>query len=224
MDLPTNLELCGRLALAIVLGGIIGMEREVNDHPAGLRTHITVAVGSALFVIAGAYGFDEFMTGRRTTVTVGVDRVASTVVTGIGFLGGGAILKHGATVRGLTTAGSLWVVAAIGLAVGLGSYVVAVFATAATLLTLVGLKGPERWLELRRRADDTVQVHLVTGAEPGPVVAALAQMDGVSLTSVSVRDHEGHLVVTAQLEAGIGLDRVVDAIGRRDDVESAGPA
>ncbi len=224
MDLPGTLELCGRLALAIVLGGIIGMERELNDHPAGLRTHITVAVGSALFVIGGAYGFDEFIVGHRTSVTVGVDRVASTVVTGIGFLGGGAILKHGATVRGLTTAGSLWVVAAIGLTAGLGSYAIAVFATVATLLTLVGLKGPERWLEARRKAEDAVEIHLVPGAEPGPVIAALAGMEGVSLRSTVVHRHQGHSAVVARLDGPAGLERVIEAIGGRDDVESAGPA
>lgn len=224
MDLPSSLELYGRLLLAIVLGGAIGMEREVNDHPAGLRTHITVAVGSALFVIAGAYGFEEFLTGRRTTVTVGVDRVASTVVTGIGFLGGGAILKHGATVRGLTTAGSLWVVAAIGVAVGLGSYGVAVFATAATLATLVVLKAPERWLASRRKADDAVEVHLVDGAGAEPVIAAMAGMDGVTLRSVTVREHQGHTAVVLKVDGSLGVQGVIELLVGRDDVQSARPA
>ena len=101
--------------LALVLGGLIGLERELSDHPAGLRTHIGVCMGAALFGIVSGYGFVGFDASRsQTNYQVDPTRVASNIVTGVGFLGGGAILKHGATVRGLTTAASLWVTAAIG--------------------------------------------------------------------------------------------------------------
>ena len=118
MDFPSELELSLRLVLALVLGGLIGLERELTDHPAGLRTHIAVALGAALFGIVSAYGFREFDASRtETNFQVDPTRVASNIVVGIGFLGGGAILKHGATVRGLTTAGSLWVTAATSVGV-----------------------------------------------------------------------------------------------------------
>jgi putative Mg2+ transporter-C (MgtC) family protein len=103
-----------RLAVAAALGAAVGIEREAREQEAGVRTHLLVALGSALFTIVGAYGFSEFGGTRDPT------RVAAQIVTGIGFLGAGAILREGLSVRGLTTAGSLWVVAAIGMGAGAG--------------------------------------------------------------------------------------------------------
>ena len=95
--MPTELELAGRLGAALVLGGAIGLERELTGQVAGLRTHMTVALGAALFGIVSAYGWNEFAQVRaQTNVQVDVTRVASNIVTGVGFLGGGAILKDGA--------------------------------------------------------------------------------------------------------------------------------
>ena len=125
-----NLELAGRLALAVALGGAVGLEREVSDQPAGLRTHISVALGAALFGVISTVGFNTFVTTREASdYQIDVTRVASQVVVGIGFLGAGAIVKEGLTIRGLTTAASLWVTAAIGLAVGIGGYVMASLTT-----------------------------------------------------------------------------------------------
>jgi putative Mg2+ transporter-C (MgtC) family protein len=220
---PSNVELVIRLVVAVALGGMIGFERELRDHPAGLRTHITVSIGSALFVIAGAYGFNEFITSQQTNVVVGVDRVASTVVTGIGFLGGGAIIKHGASVRGLTTAGSLWVTSAVGLSVGLGSYVVAVAATVATIATLVTLRAPERWIARRLAQDrETVVIRMRPDADPSGVIAAVAELDDVTVRSLAVEeDAEG-----AQLEfsvvgrRGSDMGKLVAPLSKRDDVQS----
>ena len=107
-------ELLLRLALAAGLGGAIGLERELREREAGLRTHTLVSLGAALFTIAGAYGFRDFHNSFDPT------RIAAQIVTGIGFLGAGAIIRQGLSVRGLTTAATLWVVAAIGLATGAG--------------------------------------------------------------------------------------------------------
>jgi uncharacterized membrane protein YhiD involved in acid resistance len=204
VNTPSDAELIIRLLVSALLGGVIGFERELRDHPAGLRTHITVSIGSALFVIAGAYGFGEFVTSGNTNVVVGVDRVASTVVTGIGFLGGGAILKHGATVRGLTTAGSLWVTAAIGLAVGLGSYAVAVAATLATVVTLVAL------------------VRMKPDADPSGVIAAVAGLESVTLRSVVIRHEADGAVAEFSLvgRRGAEMAAAVAPITERDDVEA----
>ena len=135
------IELIVRVLLATGLGAVIGLERELSDQPAGLRTHILVSLGAALFTIAGAYGLLDFDTGE--VARIDPTRVAAQVVTGIGFLGAGAIIQRGLNVRGLTTAASLWVTAAIGTAVGLGYVEGALAVAAATLLALVGLK----WLE-----------------------------------------------------------------------------
>jgi putative Mg2+ transporter-C (MgtC) family protein len=223
VNLPSDGDLILRLLVAAVLGGIIGFERELRDHPAGLRTHITVSIGSALFVIAGAYGFGEFITSENTNVVVGVDRVASTVVTGIGFLGGGAILKHGATVRGLTTAGSLWVTAAVGLAVGLGSYTIAIAATVATIVTLVALRAPERWIAKRLAQDrQTVVVRMKPDADPSGVIGAVAAVEDVKVRSLIVSQDADGTVLEFSLvgKRGDDLATAVAPLADRADVES----
>jgi putative Mg2+ transporter-C (MgtC) family protein len=123
---------------------VIGIERELRDQAAGLRTHMLVAVGACLFTIVGAYGFGSASDPSR---------VAAQVVTGIGFLGAGAIIREGVSVRGLTTAASLWVVAAAGTAVGLGLYWATGVATFITLISLWALR-PFRRL-LRDRGEGT---------------------------------------------------------------------
>lgn len=126
-----NLHVTIRLLLAVLLGGLVGFEREHNNHAAGLRTHILVCLGSTLIMLLSMYGFAQFVNTNRDPA-----RLAASVITGIGFLGAGTILFTGKSITGLTTAASLWVVAAIGLAVGAGFYYAAV---AATLLVLLNL-------------------------------------------------------------------------------------
>jgi putative Mg2+ transporter-C (MgtC) family protein len=109
-----------RLSVAAGLGAAVGIEREFRDREAGIRTHLLVALGSALFTIISAYGFHEFLASGDSVVRADPTRIAAQIVTGIGFLGAGAIIREGLSVRGLTTAGSLWVVAAIGMASGAG--------------------------------------------------------------------------------------------------------
>ena len=134
-----------RILVAAALGGIVGIERELRDQPAGFRTHMLVSVGACLFTIIGAFGFQEFTGGTDgQRIQADVTRVASQIVVGIGFLGGGTILRHGATVRGLTTAASLWVTAAVGLAVGMGFYFAATATSVLAVVALAGLKPLER--------------------------------------------------------------------------------
>ena len=126
-----------RIFVAALLGGAIGLEREYRAKEAGLRTHFLVALGSAVFMIVSAYGFDGVMTTPEHRWDV--SRVAAQVVSGIGFIGAGTIIFHKSenVVRGLTTAAGLWVTAAIGLACGGGMYVLSI---ASTVLVLVGLE------------------------------------------------------------------------------------
>lgn len=131
--MPDNIELLVRLALSCFLGGLIGIERERNRHPAGFRTHILVCVGAALVMLCNIYIFYKY----NEHGNVDPARFGAQVISGIGFLGAGTILKEGVTVKGLTTAASLWSVACIGLSVGLGFYSGSIFTTILVLIILV---------------------------------------------------------------------------------------
>lgn len=131
--MPGNIELLIRLILACLLGGVIGIERERNRHPAGFRTHILVCAGAALVMLCNIFIFEKY----KNCANVDPARLGAQVISGIGFLGAGTILKEGVTIKGLTTAASLWSVACIGLAVGLGFYAGAIFATILVLVTLM---------------------------------------------------------------------------------------
>ena len=124
-----------RIFVAAILGGIIGLEREYREKAAGFRTHFLVALGSALFMIVSAYGFEGALVTPEHRLDV--SRIAAQVVSGIGFIGAGTIIFQKNAVRGLTTAAGVWVTAAIGLACGAGMYELA---TAATVLVLFGLE------------------------------------------------------------------------------------
>jgi putative Mg2+ transporter-C (MgtC) family protein len=169
-------EVMLRLAVAAGLGGAIGMERELRDREAGLRTHLLVSVGSALFTIISAYGFREFLVhGGNVDPT----RIAAQIVSGIGFLGAGAIIRQGFSIRGLTTAATLWLVAAIGMASGAGYYSAAVIATAGALFSL----GPLRIAAFRivrhfRGESGRLLIQLPTGESPAGVVDAVERSGG----------------------------------------------
>lgn len=127
-----DMTILGRLVLAVALGGLIGIERETVGKPAGLRTHALVCLGAALYMLISVKSPDFFP--GATTVDPG--RIAAGVVTGIGFLGAGTIMRASGSVKGLTTAASIWTVAAIGLAVGVGYYLTAAVAAALALAVL----------------------------------------------------------------------------------------
>jgi len=131
-----------RILIALVLSGIIGFEREVKRHFAGFRTHILVGVGACLMMLLSLFGFEVFI---ETYDNVRFDpaRIPSYVISGIGFLGAGTIIVYGGTIRGLTTAASIWAVAGIGLVVGAGMYAAAVFTTLVILISLVFLNNFE---------------------------------------------------------------------------------
>jgi putative Mg2+ transporter-C (MgtC) family protein len=169
------LESFGRLALACLLGGVLGLEREYDGQDAGFRTHLLVVLGCALFGLMSVGAFDDFVTERAdTNVVVDVTRIAAYVAPGIGFIGGGVILKYGGRVSGITTAASLWSAAAIGVACGLGLWGGAVLAAAFTLLALEALR-PLSALVARmgRRRRSAVFVELSGAADVSTVMAAI---------------------------------------------------
>lgn len=217
--MPAEIELAGRMCAALILGGAIGLERELTGQAAGLRTHMMVALGSAVFAIVSAYGFEEFAGLRAdTNVNVDVSRVASNIVTGVGFLGGGAILKDGASVRGLTTAASLWVTAAVGLAVGLGGYFTAAVATLALVFSLTALRAPRLWLRRNYAVpQEAVSVRLRSKAAPEPVIAALRSLPGLEVKSLSLHNGGEEMVLQAALK-GPDLELRLAELAERDDV------
>ena len=137
-----------RLLIATVLGAVVGLERERLEWAAGLRTHALVCVGAALFMIVSAFGFADAL--GSSDVVLDPSRVAAQVVSGIGFIGAGTIILRREIVRGLTTAASIWAVAAIGLAVGGGMYLAAIVATVLALVILAAVK-PIEWRVFRHR-------------------------------------------------------------------------
>jgi putative Mg2+ transporter-C (MgtC) family protein len=200
-------ELLLRLALAAVLGGLIGVERELREREAGLRTHLLVSLGSALFTIVGAYGFHAFLDSGQSVVRADPTRIAAQIVTGIGFLGAGAIIRQGLSVRGLTTAATLWVVAAVGLAAGAGYYSAATITTAVVLVALWPLRIIAYRMLRRYRPDDgRLLVELPAGQPLGEVIDEIEQV-GARIDSIDV-SQEGD---RRRLELGLALPRGVAA-------------
>ncbi|MDP1536408.1 MAG: MgtC/SapB family protein [Burkholderiales bacterium] len=139
------LDIVVRLGAALAAGGMIGLERSYHGRPAGFRTHTLVCLASALLMLVTVYESQWFVAQAGSRVVVDPTRMAQGIMTGIGFLGAGVIMKEGLAVRGLTTAASIWVTAAIGILLGIGFYVPAMLAVAATLGTLSSF----RWIESR---------------------------------------------------------------------------
>lgn len=161
-----------RLVLALLLGGLIGLEREQNNHAAGLRTHIMVCLGATLIMLLSMYGFNAFV--NETNVRIDPARLAANVITGIGFLGAGTIVFNGSSISGLTTAASLWVVAAIGLSIGAGFYYPAIISTVMAFISLYILnKVEKRWLRSRKR---THVIRIEMPDRPGALAAVSAVM------------------------------------------------
>jgi putative Mg2+ transporter-C (MgtC) family protein len=197
----------GRLAVAAGLGAAVGIERELREREAGIRTHLLVSLGACLFTIVGAYGFHDF--GTRVDPT----RIAAQVVTGIGFLGAGAIIREGISVRGLTTAASLWIVAAIGMAAGAGYYWSAVAGTALTVFALWPLRAlAYRTIERLRPPERRIVVELREGSN----VKQLLDMFG-DVRQVEVEDERDRRVVTVELQDEVD-EQLVSKLTGLDDV------
>lgn len=209
-------ELVARLVLAVVLGGIIGLEREVLEKPAGFRTHILVALGAATFTLISLYGF--FGSGADPA------RIASNIVVGIGFIGAGTIWRHPTGVGGLTTAASLWTVAAIGTAVGSGFYPVALLATALAWAVLYLFPRVER--RLPRRATGVGVLAVTMADRPGQlgVLGTLLGRYRANIESVEMepgRDGTVNLHLGVRLPPHANREEILLAVADLEGVESA---
>lgn len=222
--MPTEGELVLRLLLAAALAGILGVERELAEQPAGFRTHLLVGLGSALFAVVSAFGFQAIVAGEPPgEVRVDVSRVAANIVVGIGFLGGGAILKYGATVRGLTTAANLWVTAAVGTAAGLGMHVLAAVTTGIALLALSSLRPLRATIRRYALGHHELTIHADLSVDVDALLAGLREM-GVHVGTVHVETEAtgSAIFVVARLPKGVDPDQVVEGLRRNPHVRTAG--
>jgi putative Mg2+ transporter-C (MgtC) family protein len=207
-------EILARLLLAVVLGGLIGFERESVDKPAGFRTHILVCVGAALFSLISLVGF--FGSGADPS------RVASNIVVGIGFLGAGTIFRTGGGVQGLTTAASLWSVAAIGTATGIGFYWGAIGTTAIVIGVLALMKGLERRLPRRGTGHCLVLMADVPG-QLGKIGTALGAL-GVNIDRVEFNEKTDQKILVnllLRLPLRVTRDDVLVVLGEIEGVDEA---
>jgi putative Mg2+ transporter-C (MgtC) family protein len=211
-------EVLVRLAVAAGLGGAIGIERELHEREAGFRTHLLVSTGAALFTLVSAYAWGDFVLGNG--ITFDPTRIAAQIVTGIGFIGAGAIIRQGLTVRGLTTAATLWVVAAIGMAAGAGYYSAALIATGLVLAALWPLR-----VVARRFLDRPHRRRIEVGLRPGRSAAAvLAAFDelGVDVESLSAEAEAGQRRLEIVVDAhGARPEDVITRLGDLDEVARA---
>ncbi|HYY76353.1 MAG TPA: MgtC/SapB family protein [Gaiellaceae bacterium] len=209
-----------RIVIAAALTGAIGLERELRERAAGLRTHMLVGVGSALFTIVSAYAWADFRFSTPEGIVFDPTRIAAQIVTGIGFLGAGAIIRQGLSVRGLTTAAGLWVVAAIGMAAGAGYYSAAAITTG---VVLVGL-GPLRWVEggflsRMRRGGRVLEIDM---RREHPISAVLGVVEGrrARVNRVEFEDEENRRQVRIELDVPLGAAeaRLVDELASLEEV------
>jgi len=220
MHLSTG-ALVVRLLLAVVLGALVGFEREAAARGAGLRTHALVALGAALFTIAGAYGFADLSHANADPA-----RVAGQVAAGVGFIGAGAVLRHGTSVLGITTAATVWLAAAVGVASAAGGYAAAAITAGLALVVLVVLRNVKPLARVLSSHHATLELEYVRGhGTLGPVLRALDEMNG-QVQGVSVADDDAEAsedgMRSVKLDVRIrdpeDLDQILDTVGRRPEV------
>ena len=215
-------EVLWRVLSAAALAAVIGAEREAVGQAAGLRTHVTVAIGACLFGIVSTLGFDEFVARRElTNVQVDVTRVASNVVVGIGFLGAGLIFRRGGEVKNLTTAASLWATAAIGLAAGVGNMGAAAITTIALLGALILLRPIGQLIRQHvARERRMLRIELREGADVADVIGDLRADEAVSVEALEIHKRDGLTVLEVKVvgRPSADLHAVYGRVARRSDV------
>jgi putative Mg2+ transporter-C (MgtC) family protein len=213
----STLDVFLRILIAAVLGGIVGIEREIREHTAGFRTHILVSVGAAAFTLASSYGIEG--TGFDP------NRISAQVVTGIGFLGAGAIIRYGVSVRGLTTAASLWTVASVGLLSAQGFYYAALITTAVVIASLYLLRLIEdRLLYARLGRDIPVRLQFrCPGFAPFAQLAGMLRQLHVEIKEMAVvpgEDASDTVHLLLRLPRGMDQPRLTALLAELEDVKA----
>lgn len=218
----TTLAYLGRLVLAVVLGGLVGLDRETTGKPAGFRTNILICVGSALLMEV-SIEMARMFPGRTGLPYAGdPGRIAAQVVSGIGFLGAGTIIQSRHGVRGLTTAATIWVVAAIGLATGAGHYFVAISTTLIVLVTLRMLDRVAAWLDARGLASRWIRIHMAGSPTKLDPLKQRIREGGGRIESIDIeRLHDGLVASFRVVARADRWDGIVDAALADPDVRRA---
>ncbi|ADL07999.1 MgtC/SapB family protein [Thermosediminibacter oceani] len=214
----TQAEIVLRLFLSILLGGIIGLERESINRPAGFRTHVLVCAGSTLTMLVSLYMFEKY----RALTPMDPARIAAQVVSGIGFLGAGTIIRVGPTVKGLTTAASLWTVGSIGLAVGSGFYLGAIAATFLTFVTLISLSRIENFIVGKKFLQPLSLVVYDKPGQIGRIGTILGEM-GVGIKKIRIESTENSrmvIVLLLRLPSNVSLDEVIARLSQIEGIYS----
>jgi putative Mg2+ transporter-C (MgtC) family protein len=219
----SSADLFVRLLVAALLGAIVGIERESASKGAGVRTHSIVALGAALFTVAGAYGFADINKGPN----VDPARIAAQVAAGVGFIGAGAILRHGSTVRGITTAATVWLAAAVGVAAGAGGWEAALVVTVLAVVALVVLQATKPLMGRFVHHQATVELEYLRGhGTLGPLLRSIEDSDS-RVTHLSVEDDDSaangegvrHVIVELELRRREDIDGLLDAVRSRPEVK-----
>jgi putative Mg2+ transporter-C (MgtC) family protein len=212
-------EVAVRLAVAAALTGAVGLEREFRERAAGLRTHMLVGVGSALFTIVSAYAWGDLIFNRTQGTAFDPTRIAAQIVTGIGFLGAGVIIRQGLSIRGVTTAAGLWVAAAIGMAVGAGYWGAALIGTGVVLVGLGPLRMAEGWVVRRRREGGTLEIDLRPEEPLAPVLSVLENRRArVSRIHLEEEETGRQLRLEVRMPPGVSGRDLVEELTRLDEV------
>jgi putative Mg2+ transporter-C (MgtC) family protein len=212
-----------RIIIALLLSGLIGFERELKNHSAGFRTHILVGIGSCLMMLLSLYGFEEMISKYDGIVNVRFDpsRIPSYVVSGIGFLGAGTIIVFGGTIRGLTTAASIWTVAGLGLVVGAGMYATAIFTTVVILLSLVFLNNFETLFRKGHRSH-LIEIVALPELKINRVVSAFEAYNILIKKVEIVKVEKGVRSIYIKIERDDQLDRMklFDEISKLEHIKN----
>jgi putative Mg2+ transporter-C (MgtC) family protein len=219
-DVSLQLELAIRLLVAAALGAAIGFEREIHAHPAGMRTHLLVSEGSAIFTVLSIYGFVGLLPPGEGSAP-DPTRIAAQIVSGIGFLGAGAILKSGTSIRGLTTAASLWATAAVGVAVGAGEYAVGAVGTAIVLFSLWPLNMIADRIRAVGRADSVRMRLQVASLEALGLITRQLSTHRIETSGLATSRAGAAYEVEMELKvrSGSGLADAIEAISKLPGVE-----
>ncbi|MBC5638521.1 MgtC/SapB family protein [Ornithinibacillus sp. BX22] len=214
------LLIIARVLIALVLSGLIGFERELKNHSAGFRTHILVGVGACLMMLLSLFGFEAYIE-KYNNVQFDPARIPSYVISGIGFLGAGTIMVYGGTIRGLTTAASIWAVAGLGLVVGAGMYAVAVFTTLIILLSLVFLNNFEK-LFTRGKTSLVLEIISYSGLPINKVVSVLedSELKVRQVEVIKVENDLKSIFIKVERKANLNKIELFERLSSIDAVKS----
>ncbi|HLX34379.1 MAG TPA: MgtC/SapB family protein [Candidatus Limnocylindrales bacterium] len=216
IDVAVQLELAARLIVAAGLGAIIGLEREIHGHPAGIRTHMLVALGSAIFTVLSIHGF-----GQGPGSGIDPTRIAAQIVSGIGFLGAGAILKDGIVIRGLTTAASLWATAAVGLGAGAGEYAVAIVGATIILVSLWPINALVERFRGTTAPDLTIRLQVdkveLVGRASDVLIDRRIEIGGITTNRIGKGAYQVDLSVHARRTAAV--TEAIEALSKIEGVD-----